>query len=175
MRRSGFKRSTLLNVIPDVELQVFHMLVHPSRELVLLASVEDHHRWETKSSRERSFIQLNNKNMHFFFRLLVDQNGSNHSTPLGFYYQQWCRVSAEGQEEGTDMKMCHSMLPSCLHTLSVKKKAIITIYLNGILQRIKALIWLGNYCRKTHTSIIFGSIVYHWSNEMNIWLLHSIV
>ena len=43
---------TLSNVIPDVELQGFHTLVHLSSELVLLASVDDHHGWKTQPSRQ---------------------------------------------------------------------------------------------------------------------------
>lgn len=43
---------TLSDVIPDVELQVFHTFVHLSSELLLFTLIDHCHHWETKPSRQ---------------------------------------------------------------------------------------------------------------------------
>ena len=41
---------TLSDIVPDVQLQVFHDTAHLSGELLLFASVNQHHRWGSKPS-----------------------------------------------------------------------------------------------------------------------------
>lgn len=76
---------TLSNVIPDVELHVFHILVHLSSERLLFAPIHYYHHWKTtKKTNGISQIQTGKWSACYdlILWLISDQNESNHSTIL---------------------------------------------------------------------------------------------